>query len=55
MTSYDLLLRRGTIIDGTKSPRYVADVGIQGDKIATVGNLQGAEAARAVGKEKTTR
>jgi N-acyl-D-amino-acid deacylase len=48
MSSFDLLLRRGTVIDGTKSPRFVADVGIQGDKIAAVGNLDGAEAARMI-------
>ena len=44
MSSFDILLRRGTVIDGTKSPRFVADVGIRGDQMAAVGNLEGAEA-----------
>ena len=33
----DVLLRRGTVIDGTKAPRYDADVGIRDGRIATLG------------------
>jgi N-acyl-D-amino-acid deacylase len=40
----DLLIRGGEIIDGQKTPRYQADVGVQGDRIAVVGNLNSAEA-----------
>ena len=35
----DLLLKNGTLIDGRKSPRYQADVGIQGDQIVQIGHL----------------
>ena len=37
---YDLIVRNGTIIDGTRRPRYGADLGIQGDRIAAIGHVQ---------------
>jgi N-acyl-D-amino-acid deacylase len=36
---YDLIIRDGTVIDGTGMPRYRADVGIAGGKIAAIGKL----------------
>src|SRR5512139_723396 len=36
---YDLLLRGATVIDGTRTPRFQADVGVRGDRIAAVGDL----------------
>jgi N-acyl-D-aspartate/D-glutamate deacylase len=40
--SYDLVLRGGTIIDGTGSPGIRGDVAIRGDRIAAVGVVSGA-------------
>jgi N-acyl-D-amino-acid deacylase len=40
----DLLIRNGTIIDGTGRKRYRGDVGISGDRIVEVGKLQEAQA-----------
>lgn len=34
----DLLIRGGTVVDGTGSPARVADVGIRGDRVAFVGD-----------------
>ena len=34
---YDLVIRNGTIVDGTGLPRYRADVAIQGNRIAAIG------------------
>jgi N-acyl-D-amino-acid deacylase len=41
---YDLLIRDGSIVDGTGSPWYRGDVAIRGDRIAAVGSLAGAAA-----------
>lgn len=41
---YDLIIRNGTVIDGTGSPRYRADVGIRGDAIVKIGDLKSATA-----------
>jgi len=37
--SYDLIVRNGTIIDGSGQPRYRADVAIAQGRIATVGKI----------------
>jgi N-acyl-D-amino-acid deacylase len=42
MADFDVVLRGGTVIDGTAAPRFAADVGIGGERIAAVGNLSGA-------------
>lgn len=39
---YDLLIRNGTVIDGTRAPRYRADVAVRGARIAAIGELKGA-------------
>jgi len=36
---YDILIRNGTIVDGSGMPRFRADVGIAGGKIAAIGRL----------------
>jgi N-acyl-D-amino-acid deacylase len=38
---HDLVLRNGTLIDGTGSPGVQADVAIRGDQIVSVGNVRG--------------
>ena len=45
---YDVLFTGGTVIDGTGAPRVRADVAISGDRVAAVGDLAGAPAARAI-------
>lgn len=37
---YDLVIRNGTLVDGTGLPRYRANVGIVGDRIATIGRVR---------------
>jgi dihydroorotase/N-acyl-D-amino-acid deacylase len=46
--SYDIIIRNGHIIDGTGNPWYAADVAIQGDRIAAIGNLSDAHAKREI-------
>ncbi len=43
---YDVLIRAGTVYDGSGSPPVVADVGIRGDRVAALGDLSGADAAQ---------
>ena len=42
---YNVILRGGTIYDGSGGRAYVADVGLSGDRIAAVGDLGSATAA----------
>ncbi len=42
---YDLLIRNGTLIDGTGNPGYRGDIGIMSDTIAAMGDLSGARGA----------
>ena len=41
---YDLLVRRGRVVDGSGLPSFIADVGVKGGKIAEVGKLKGTAA-----------
>ena len=43
---FDWILRGGTVIDGSGKEGFLADVGIQGGKIAAVGDLSGAQAEK---------
>ena len=50
VTGFDLLLRGGSVIDGTGAPAVPADVGVRGDRIVAVGDL-GVVAGGEVGLE----
>ncbi|MBI2755630.1 MAG: D-aminoacylase [Chloroflexi bacterium] len=39
MTSFDLLIRGGTVVDGTGAAARTADVGVVGDRIAAIGQI----------------
>jgi N-acyl-D-amino-acid deacylase len=39
MAEYDLVIRNGTIVDGTRVPAYRGDIGIRNGRIIAMGNL----------------
>ena len=45
---FDVLVRGGTLYDGSGGPPRRGDLGLRGDRIAAVGNLEKAEAALVV-------
>lgn len=44
--TYDVLIINGRVLDGTGNPYFYADVGIRGDEIVAVGELDGSTATR---------
>ena len=38
---YDLIIKNGTVIDGSSMPRFQADVGIHQGQIVNIGRLRG--------------
>lgn len=45
---YDIIIRHGQVVDGSGRAGFTADVAIKNDRIARVGNLRGARAAREI-------
>ena len=46
--NYDLLIRNATVIDGTRAPRFEADIAVRDGKIADIGSLKNAGAAQVI-------
>ncbi len=46
--TYDLIIRNASVIDGTRAPRFAADIALRGDRIALVGSLAGAHATHEI-------
>jgi N-acyl-D-amino-acid deacylase len=46
--TYDVIIRGGTVYDGTGSPGVAASVAIQGDSVVAVGELRGARARQTI-------
>ncbi len=48
MAQFDTIIRDGLIVDGTRMPRFRADLGIKDGKIAKIGRLAGDAAQRVI-------
>jgi N-acyl-D-amino-acid deacylase len=48
VTSFDVLLRNGRVVDGSGAPAYAASVAVRDGKIAEIGQLEGAQAEREI-------
>jgi len=46
MAEFDTIIKDGMIVDGTRVPRYKADIGIKNGKIAKIGRLNSSDAAK---------
>lgn len=44
MPQFDTIIKNGTIVDGTRVPRYRDDIGIKDGKIVKIGKLKGSDA-----------
>src|SRR5712691_11203643 len=44
MAEFDTIIKDGTVVDGTRVPRYKADIGIKSGKIANIGRLNSSDA-----------
>jgi N-acyl-D-aspartate/D-glutamate deacylase len=44
MAAFDTIIKDGMIVDGTRVPRYKADIGIKAGKIAEIGRLKSSDA-----------
>jgi N-acyl-D-amino-acid deacylase len=44
MAQFDTIIKGGTIVDGTRVPRYRANVGIKNGKIARIDRLNSSDA-----------
>jgi dihydroorotase/N-acyl-D-amino-acid deacylase len=45
---YDLLIKNGSIVDGSGQPAFKADLAVRGDRIVKIGNLRNATATRVI-------
>ena len=45
MTTFDLIVRNGSVVDGTGAPSVRADIGVVGDRVSAIGDLHGEFAA----------
>ena len=45
---FDLIIRHGEVIDGRRTPRFRADVGVEEDRITAIGDLRDAESKDAI-------
>jgi N-acyl-D-amino-acid deacylase len=47
-TEFELLIEGGTVIDGTRAPRFDADIAVAGARIVAIGDLKHRPARRRI-------
>ncbi len=51
MARFDIVIKQGTVVDGTRVPRYRADVGIRNGVVAEIGHINAADGTRVIDAE----
>lgn len=51
---YELIIKNGTVVDGTGAAGYRADIGVKDGRIAFIGDIKGAAAERVIDAEGKT-
>jgi N-acyl-D-aspartate/D-glutamate deacylase len=51
VADYDIIIKRGMIIDGARNPRFIADVGVKDGVIQRIGRLDGKTADKVIDAE----
>ena len=46
MAQFDTIIKGGTVVDGTRVPRYKAEIGIKDDKITEIGRIKRSDAKK---------
>ncbi len=52
--SYEILIKNGSVVEGTGKPKFNADIGINGGKIKAIGKLTNAKADKVVDAKRLT-
>ena len=48
---FDTIIRGGTVIDGLRTPRFRADIGIKDGRVASIGRIHNSDGARVIDAE----
>ena len=48
MSKFDVVIKGGTVIDGLRTPRYKADVGIAGGRVVAIGRVDASDGREVV-------
>src|SRR6267154_3343153 len=48
MAEFDLVVKNGMVVDGTRAPRFRSDIGIKNGRIAKIGRISSHEGAKVV-------
>ncbi len=48
MAEYDVIIKGGIVVDGTRLPRYQADIGVKNGLVAKIGNLKAHQAKKTI-------
>ena len=48
MSTYDIVIKGGTVIDGLRTPRFRSDIAIKDGRIAMIGSVDAADGAEVV-------